>query len=108
MAIQILKVCHANSRSCSHLTAVLVPLAPSMESQLETTPILVLKITTKDRFTDIVRAESMRSSLEINPRVTRAFGYISLLIKIGTAISGVSAHSQYGPQNLTSYLFNLA
>ena len=79
------------------LTAILVPLVPSMESQLETTPILVLKITTSDRFTDMANAESMRTSLEINPRLTRAFGYISLFVKIGSAISVVSAHSQYGP-----------
>ena len=79
------------------LTTVLVRLNPSMDSQLETNPIFVLKITTSDRFrTDTANAESMRTSLEINPRLTRAFGYISLLVKIGTAISVVSAHLQYG------------
>ena len=68
-----------------------------MDSQLETIPILVLKITTTDRFTDIANAESMQTSLEINSRLVKAFGYISLLVKIGTAISEVSTHSQYGP-----------
>lgn len=74
-----------------------------MDYQLETSPILVLKITTSDRFMDVAYAESMRTSLEINPRLTRAFGYISLLVKVGTVISEVSAHSKYGPCNLTSY-----
>jgi hypothetical protein len=79
------------------LTAILVSLAPSMDSQLNKIPILVLKITISDRFTDIANADSMRTSLEVNPRLTRVFGYISLLIKIGTAVSGVSApHLQYG------------
>ena len=85
------------------LTTVLVPLALSVDSQLETIPILVLKITTKDRFANIADTESLRTSLEINARVTRAFGYISLLVKIGAAISEVSAHSQYGPLTQTSY-----
>ena len=81
------------------LTAVLVPLALStgMDSQLKTIPILVFKITTSNRFTDNANAESMRPSLEINPRLVKAFGYISLLVKIGTAISEVSTHSQHGP-----------
>ena len=79
------------------LTVVLVPLAHSMDSQLKTIPILVFKITTSNRFADNANAESMRPSLEINPRLIKAFGYISLLVKIGTAISGVSALSQDGP-----------
>ena len=66
-----------------------------MDSQLETIPTLVLKITTSERFTDIANPESMRISLEINPRLIKAFGYVNLLVKIGTAISEVSAHSQY-------------
>jgi hypothetical protein len=78
------------------LTVVLVSLDLSADSQLETNPILVLKITTSDRFMDIANTtESMRTSLDINPRLTRALGYISLLVKIGTAISEVSVHSQY-------------
>ena len=87
------------------LTAVLVSLDLSADSQLEKTPILFLKITTSDRFTDIASDESMRISLEINPRLTRAFGYISLLVKIGSAIAEVSAHSFHstGPKTLTSY-----
>ena len=68
-----------------------------MDSQLKTIPILILKIATSDRFKDMANTESMRTSLEINPRLIRAFGNISLLVKIGSAISGVSAHSQYGP-----------
>ena len=68
-----------------------------MDSQLKEIPILVFKIITKDQFMDNTNAESMRKSLEINPRLIKAFGYISLLVKIGTAISEVSAHSQYGP-----------
>ena len=66
-----------------------------MDSQLKEIPILVFKIITKDQFTDNTNAESMRKSLEINPRLIKAFGYISLLVKIGSVISGVSAHSQY-------------
>ena len=79
------------------LTAVLVSLAHSMDSRLEKTPILVLKITTSSRFLDAANAESMRKSLEINPTLTKAFGYISLLVQIGSVISEVSAHSQYDP-----------
>ena len=96
MATHILKVCHANSCSRSHWQPFyIVRLASSMDSQLETAPILVLKITTSERFTDIADAESMRTSLEINPRLTSAFGCISLLVKIGSVISEVSVHSQY-------------
>ena len=97
MTIQILKACHTNNCNSLALTTILVTLASTMDSQLETNPILVLKITTSDRFVDIANAESMRTSLEINPKLTRAFGYIKLLVEIGTAISEVSAHSQYGP-----------
>jgi hypothetical protein len=61
-----------------------------MDSRLEMMPILVFKITTKDRFTDMASAESMRTSLEINPRLIRAFGYISLVVEIGSAIAVVS------------------
>jgi len=56
-------------------------------------PILVLKITISDRFTDKAQVESIQSSLKINSKLIRAFGYINLLVKIGTAISEVSVHS---------------
>ena len=76
------------------MTTVLVSLVPTMDSELESIPILVLKISTSDRFTDDANLKSLRTSLEINPRVTKAFGNISLLVKIGSAISGVSVHPQ--------------
>ena len=77
-----------------------------MDSQLKTIPILVFKITTSDRFTDIANAKSMQTSLEINRKLVTAFRYISLLVKIGSAISEVSTPSQYGPLNLMSYQLN--
>ena len=46
------------------LTAVLVPLAYSMDSQLKTTPFLVLKITILDRFMDFANAESHSKSIQ--------------------------------------------
>ena len=75
------------------LTAILVCLIPSPSCELVENPILVLKIAISDRFTDNAKVESIRSSLEINSKLIRAFGYISLLVKIGTAISEVSVHS---------------
>jgi hypothetical protein len=74
-------------------TGILVCLIPSASSKLEENPILVLRIAISDRFTDNAKVESIQSSLEINSKLIKAFGYISLLVKIGTAISGVSVHS---------------
>ena len=75
------------------LTAILVCLIPSASCKLEENPILVLKITISNRFTDNAKVKSIKSSLEINSKLIKAFGYIDLLVKIGTAISGVSVHS---------------
>jgi hypothetical protein len=75
------------------LTVILVCLIPSPSCELVENPILVLKIAISDRFTDNAKVESIQSSLEINHKLIRAFGYISLLVKIGTAISEVSVHS---------------
>jgi hypothetical protein len=75
------------------LTAILVRLIPSASGGLVENPILVLKITISDRFTDNAKVESIQSSLEINSKLIRVFGYVSLLVKIGTAISEVSVHS---------------
>ena len=85
------------------LTAILVCLIPSASCKLEKNPTLVVKITIPDRFTDNVNVESVRSSLEINPKLIRAFGYINILVKIGTAISEVSVHSTDDMSNSTSY-----
>jgi hypothetical protein len=75
------------------LTAILVCLMSSASSKLEENPILVLRIAISDRFTDNAKVESIQSSLEINSKLIRTFGYISLLVKIGTAISEVSVNS---------------
>ena len=85
------------------LTAILVCLIPSARCKLEENPILVLRITISDRFTDNAKVESIQSSLEINPKLIRAFGYINLLVKIGTAISEVSVRSTDDMSNSTSY-----
>ena len=85
------------------LTDILVPLKPCASYPLEQNPILVLRINISDRFTDNAKIESVRSSLEINPKLIRAFGYINLLVKIGSAISEVSVHSSDDMSNSTSY-----
>ena len=74
-------------------TVILVRLIPSASGGLVKNPILVLKIAISDRFTDNAKVESIRSSLEINSKLIRAFGYVRLIVKIGTAISEVSVHS---------------
>jgi hypothetical protein len=68
-----------------------------MDFGLTERPILVFKITSFGRFPGNAGVESMRASLEVNPKLMKAFGYIGLLIKVGTAISEVSVHSKFLP-----------
>ncbi|KAJ7728304.1 hypothetical protein B0H14DRAFT_3618605 [Mycena olivaceomarginata] len=70
-------------------TEVNVCLTPSVESGLIKRPVLVFKIATSSRFTDNTNVDAMRASLDVNPKLIKAFGYISLLIEVGTAISEV-------------------
>lgn len=62
---------------------------PSMDSGVTVEPILVFKITAADLFRNSANFESIRASLQVNPKLTKAFGRISLLIKVGTAIAEV-------------------
>ncbi|KAJ6542377.1 WD40 repeat-like protein [Mycena vulgaris] len=64
-----------------------VCLTPSNGSQVKKIPILIFQITASSRFTDSSNVDAMRASLDINPKVIKAFGYIGLLIEVGTAIS---------------------
>ncbi|KAJ7789990.1 hypothetical protein B0H13DRAFT_2521561 [Mycena leptocephala] len=68
-------------------TEVNVYLTPSVESGLIERPVLVFKIAASSRFTDNSNVNAMRASLDVNPKLIKAFGYISLLIEVGTAIS---------------------
>ncbi|KAF7358377.1 WD40 repeat-like protein [Mycena venus] len=63
---------------------------PSLASGVTEGPILVFKIAAFDRFADNSDFQSIRASLELNSKLTKAFGYISLLIKVGVAISGLN------------------
>jgi hypothetical protein len=47
-----------------------------MDSGLTKVPILVFKLTVFDRFTNNTDVESMRASLEVNPKLIKAFGNI--------------------------------
>ncbi|KAJ6456305.1 hypothetical protein DFH09DRAFT_1505558 [Mycena vulgaris] len=64
-----------------------VYLTPSAGSQVKKIPILIFQITASSRFTDSSNVDAMRASLDINPKVIKAFGYIGLLIEVGTMIS---------------------
>ncbi|KAJ7862119.1 WD40-repeat-containing domain protein [Mycena olivaceomarginata] len=84
-----LLVAHAEAQLDSHSgdTEFKVCLTPSVDSELTEEPILFFKITAFGRFADNTNVESMRARLEVNPKMIKAFGYIGLLIKVGTAIS---------------------
>jgi hypothetical protein len=54
--------------------------------------VLVFLITVSDRF-NATHMESMRASLEVHPKLTKAIGCINFVIKVGMAISEVNPHS---------------
>ncbi|KAJ7899506.1 hypothetical protein B0H14DRAFT_3852819 [Mycena olivaceomarginata] len=75
-----------NSASCDmELNVLLTPCVDS--SEMTERPTLVFKITASSRFTDSADVSAMRTSLDVNPKLIKAFGYIGLLIEVGTAIS---------------------
>lgn len=86
------------------LTAFPVCLTPFAEFGLQERPVLVFKVTASDRFNGSTRLESMKASLEVNPRLTKAFGYVKRLIKVGTALSEVSGQLNLSPpaQSITA------
>ncbi|KAJ7842474.1 hypothetical protein B0H14DRAFT_3868883 [Mycena olivaceomarginata] len=67
------------------LNVLLTPCVDS--SEMTERPTLVFKITASSRFTDSADVSAMRTSLDVNPKLIKAFGYIGLLIEVGTAIS---------------------
>ncbi|KAJ7845009.1 hypothetical protein B0H14DRAFT_3868159 [Mycena olivaceomarginata] len=63
-----------------------VSLTPSADSGVTENTVLVFVITASDRFNP-THVESMRTSLEVHPKLSKAIGCINLLIKVGMAIS---------------------
>ncbi|KAJ7439533.1 hypothetical protein B0H11DRAFT_1883930 [Mycena galericulata] len=63
-----------------------VSLTPANESEVTENTVLVFLITVSDRF-DATHMESMRASLEVHPKLTKAIGCINFVIKVGMAIS---------------------
>ncbi|KAJ7436685.1 hypothetical protein B0H11DRAFT_2256016 [Mycena galericulata] len=63
-----------------------VSLTPSTDSGVTENTVLVFVITASDRF-NATHVESMRTSLEVHPKLSKAIGCINLLIKVGMAIS---------------------
>ncbi|KAJ7744551.1 WD40-repeat-containing domain protein [Mycena olivaceomarginata] len=78
---------HAHLDSTGADAKLKVSLKPSVESGVTEESILRFKITASDRFKDELDIESMRKSLELNSKLVQAFGYISLLVKVGLAIA---------------------
>ncbi|KAJ7871989.1 hypothetical protein B0H14DRAFT_3439202 [Mycena olivaceomarginata] len=56
------------------------------ESEVTENTVLVFLITVSDRF-NATHMESMRASLEVHPKLTKAIGCINFVIKVGMAIS---------------------
>ncbi|KAJ7460497.1 hypothetical protein B0H11DRAFT_2198967 [Mycena galericulata] len=84
-----LLVAHAQVQLDPHsgATEFNVFLTPSVESGLLQRPVLVFEVAASSRFTHSTDVDVMRASLDVNPKLIKAFGYISLLIEVGTAIS---------------------
>ena len=75
----------------SALRAPLVFLTPAVNYGSIERPSVVFQISASDRFVGSTGIGSVQPSLEVDPRLTKAFGYIQRLIKVGTALSEVSA-----------------
>lgn len=72
------------------LRAPLVFLTPTANYSSIERPSVFFQISSSDSFVGSIGIGSVQTSLEVDPRLTKAFGYIQRLIKVGTALSEVS------------------